>query len=129
MNIFLWEPHIQTIAFTTESGHITGTLMKNINFRQPEIIKELRRKVNETKPRTGDVITIKHYSFIILRKHYNTKLTEDTFSNAIKKALPCLEAFSRFKTTDEDFPQFVDILQKQIPRLEVRTKSGWPTFA
>lgn len=121
-NIFRWEPHLQTIAFTTESGHLSGILMKNIQYRRPEIIEELQRIVKETSPRIGDVITIKNYSFVILRKHYNNKITEKTFSDALHKAFPSLEHFSGFKTTDEDFPRFVEILKAILPKIEIRTR-------
>lgn len=130
-NVFLLEyPSKQTLAFTTQGGHLSGKLMKNIDFRRPEIIKQFQEVVKQKTPQIGEVITIQNYSFLILRKHYNSRLNTVAFTQAIAAALPALKTagfLDNLKTTDEDFPEYMEILKSLIPNIEIRPESGWPT--
>ena len=127
-NVFTLEtPKKQTLAFTTQGGHISGELMKNINFRRPEIIQEFKKLVL-TNNNIGSVIEVKGYFFIVIRKHYNSKVDETTFRKAISLALSQISGGENFKTTNEDWPQFQSVIKELIPNIEFRDRSGWPNF-
>lgn len=127
MNLFTWEPERYTIAFTTQSGHLSGKLMKDINFRRPDIIKTLKTRIQKNKPNIGDIVVVRNYIFVILRKHYNTRINKTQFRDIIKGIVPnILKETTMFKTTSQDFPLFEEDLVELIPNIEIRRESGWP---
>ena len=93
--LFKYEPEKTILAFTTLGGHISGTLMKNLNFVAPAKIKRMRERVEEI----GQCILVDNVMFVVLRKHYNTKVSHDQF----KMALNNLPKDRLYKTTKEDF--------------------------
>lgn len=112
------------LIFITQKGHLTGKIMKGMDFRQPKIIEELKVKLEE-KNEIGDVIIIKNNVFVIYRKHYNSRVDGQQFEKILKKALPSLSGM-QFKTTNEDLPQFQKIILKYLPDIEYRESSEWP---
>ena len=99
--------------------------MKGMDFRLPRIVEELKVKLEE-KNEIGDVIIIKNNVFVIYRKHYNSRVDEgNNLKKILKKALPSLSGM-QFKTTNEDLPQFQEIILKYLPDIEYRESSEWP---
>ena len=124
-NVFNLEPeNKKVLAFITQGGHISGQIMKGIEFRLPARIEQMREILNKNN-KIGDVIELDYVVFVVVRKHYNTKLTEKTFEEALVKALPNLSHLL-LKTTNEDWPQFEHIIKKHIPNIEYRESSDWP---
>ena len=114
--LFKYEPNKTTLAFTTLGGHLSGTLMKNINFIAPDKIAKMKEEVKEI----GQMIFISDYCFVVLRKHYNTKVKIDHFK-AILNNLPKDKVY---KTTQEDFSELWDEIE--IPDyIEIYKSSNW----
>lgn len=126
MNFFeLENPKLNMLVFITQGGHKTKTLMKNIEFRTPKRIEKLHEILKNNKTEIGDVIFIDDVVFVILRKHYVSKVSEKEFERVILEALPKLEHLN-LKTTNEDWPEFQNIILKYIPNIELRESSEWP---
>lgn len=124
-NLFnLEESKKKILVFTTQAGHLSGVIMKAIDFRLPtriEVLKDELKINNEI----GRVIETDYVVFIVLRKHYNSKVTEKQFQEILLKALPKLEGI-QLKTTNEDWKQFEHIVKSAIPSIEYRESSAWP---
>lgn len=112
------------LVFITQKGHITGNIMKGMDFRLPRTVEKLKEKLEE-KNEIGDVIIINNSVFVIYRKHYNSRVSEQEFEKVLKKALPSLSGM-QLKTTNEDLPQFQKIILKYLPDIEYRESSEWP---
>lgn len=124
-NLFNMEKPIRKIlAFTTQGGHISGKVMKGVEYRLPARIEQMKAILPQNN-KIGDVIETDYVIFIVLRKHYNTKVSEKSFEEVIEKALPKISN-QLLKTTNEDWPQFEHIIRKHIPNIEYRFSSEWP---
>ena len=124
-NLFnMEEPRRKILAFITQGGHISGKVMKGIEYRLPARIKQMKAILPQNN-KIGDVIETDYVVFVVLRKHYNTKVSEKNFEEVIEKALPKISN-QLLKTTNEDWPQFEHIIRKHIPNIEYRFSSEWP---
>jgi hypothetical protein len=123
INVFQYEPNVKLLAFTTEKGHLSGTLMKNIDFRLPNEILALKEKV-DSGLKTGDVFVSRHTVFVVLRKHYNTKIKLEDVDKMLSKISADLSLY-HLKTTNEDYPQLQELLIKHIPHLQFADTSAW----
>lgn len=121
MNIFTYEPNKLTLALTTEGLHLNGTLMKNIDFRRPEIIKKLLEKKSLVK--IGDYVIIDNYLFFVARKHYNSKFNLSGLEVSIKKMFD--EISMPIKTTAEDYIDLVNFMKSINDNLEIYETSEW----
>ena len=124
-NLFnIEQPHRKILAFVTQGGHLSGQVMKNIDYRLPARIEKMKTILVEQNE-IGSVIETDYVVFIVLRKHYNTKMSEKTFEDVLVKALPNISDIL-LKTTNEDWPQFEHLIRKYIPTIEYRLSSEWP---
>ena len=98
--------------------------MKGIDYRLPARIEQMKTILPQNN-KIGDVIETDYVIFIVLRKHYNTKMSEKTFEDVLVKALPNISDIL-LKTTNEDWPQFEHLIRKYIPTIEYRLSSEWP---
>ena len=124
-NIFQYEPNVKLLAFTTEKAHLSGTLMKNIDFRLPNEILALKERA-ETGLKIGDIFVSRHTVFVVLRKHYNTKIKLEEVDKMLSNISAQLSQYN-LKTTNEDYPQLQELLQKHIPQLQFAKTSAWGT--
>jgi len=124
-NIFQYEPNVKLLAFTTEKAHLSGTLMKNIDFRLPNEILALKERA-ETGLKIGDIFVSRYTVFVVLRKHYNTKIKTEEVDKMISNISAELNQYS-LKTTNEDYPQLQEMLLKHLPQLYFADTSAWGT--
>jgi hypothetical protein len=122
-NVFKHEPDKRILAFTTQKGHLSGDLMKNIDFRLPREIEDLKKWL-EVERQIGDVFISRYVVLVVLRKHYNSKLTKESFNMTLQKALPILEQF-KLKTTFESYAEFQNEILNNLPALEICETSAW----
>ncbi len=124
-NVFQYEPNVKLLAFTTEKAHLSGTLMKNIDFRLPNEILALKKRA-ETSLKIGDIFVSRHTVFVVLRKHYNTKIKTEEVDKMLSNISAELNQY-RLKTTNEDYPQLQEMLSKHLPQLYFADTSAWGT--
>ena len=122
-NVFQYEPKVKILAFTTEKAHVSGTLMKNIDFRLPNEILAVKNWA-ESGVKTGDVYVGRHAVFVVLRKHFNTKIKLEGVDKMLFKIADQLQDY-KLKTTNEDYPQIQDLLSKHLPHLQFCETSAW----
>ena len=122
-NVFIIEsPRKRTLAFATSGGYITGKLLKQIDFRQPNVIKQYKQLAQNSK--IGDVLCVNGYVFVLVKKHYANKLTEKDFTKILKDNADKLNEYE-LKTTNDDYPQYKELILKYIPNLEYRETGEW----
>jgi hypothetical protein len=119
-------PLKKILAFTTQGGHVSGKLMKQIEFRSPEVIDKLKDKISQGNS-IGDVIVIDTFIFVVYKKHYNTKMNRDKFEAVLKIAAPNINKY-RTKITNEDWPDYQDLILQYIPSIEYRETSEWGVY-
>ena len=124
MNVFQYQKETKILAFTTQAGHVSGTLMKNIDFRSPAHILKLKEWCLESPRQNGDVFETSLYVFVVLRKHYNNRLSDKMFNTVLSKNLDKLQSHN-LKTTFEDFSDYKNIVIENLPNLKIYEKSGW----
>jgi len=122
-NVFKYEQDSRVLAFTTAKGHVSGTLMKNIDYRLPSDIISMK-EWSTNGVAVGDIFVTKYIVFVVLRKHFNTKISLEAVDKMLSQLAPQLNNY-KLKTTNEDFPQLQDLLQKHIPQLEFHETSAW----
>lgn len=123
-NLFnIHSPRRYTLAFITQGGHISGKVMKGIKFRLPNIIEELKLKIKENN-NIGEVIKIGSVIFVVYRKHYNSRVSLEQFENILSEVSEELNKY-KLKTTNEDLPQFRELIEKHLPNIEYRYSSEW----
>jgi hypothetical protein len=115
--LFKWEPEKKYLFFITQGAHVSGTAMKELNEKAPQVIDLLVKRVNEIKPTIGMAIHIQHagnYTFIVSRKHYSSKHDLDLVSSA----LASLDG--NYKMFNGDFPTIVDLVATQFHNVELK---------
>jgi hypothetical protein len=122
-NVFKYEQGSKVLAFTTAKGHVSGTLMKNIDYRLPSDILSMK-EWSANGVTVGDIFVTKYIVFVVLRKHFNTNISLEAVDKMLANLAPELQSY-KLKTTNEDFPQLQDLLQKHIPSLEFCETSAW----
>ena len=125
-NVFEYEPKKHILAFTTQSGHVTGDLMKQIKFRSPDTIVKLQQRISNGAE-IGDIFVIGCYVFVVLRKHYNSKIKNEDFEVLMNKITPELSEYT-LKTTNEDYPKLREIIENYLPDIEYCDTSAWGTW-
>jgi hypothetical protein len=124
MNLFTYKDLDQKfLVFATLGGHLSGTLMKNIDYRLPKEIQKFKDWLDEGRS-IGDVFISKYVVFFVFRKHYNSKVKEDQFEALLKQNTDQLKSL-KIATTNEDLPQYKELIQKHIPNIEYRDTSKW----
>lgn len=121
MNIFKHEPDKLIMAITTEGLHLSGDLMKAIDFRQPRVIEKLKAMQSS---KVGTTILIDGYLFIVGRKHYNSKFDLKKIDEIITEVK---EKYSNtiLKITMEDFPEVMQKFAEQLENIEICDTSKW----
>jgi hypothetical protein len=122
-NIFIYEQNKKTLAFIDIKGHLSGKLMKNIEYVQPRVIKELKQVILESGNEIGKIIVVDNYVFLTVRNHYNSKVDLTKFKDTITQ----LEPNQIYKTTGENYTECLDIIKDvNLPyTLEVYETSEW----
>lgn len=116
-------PLKKIVAFITQGAHVSGKIMKQIEFRDPDVIIELKNKIANNS-NIGDVIAIGAYVFVVYKKHYNTKMNTEKFEAALKIAAPIINKY-KTKITNEDWPDYKELILQYIPSIEYRETSEW----
>ena len=122
-NVFKYERDSKVLAFTTAKGHVSGTLMKNIDFRLPSDILSMK-EWSANGVAVGDIFVTKYIVFVVLRKHFNTKISLEAVDKMLAQLAPELNNY-KLKTTNEDYPQLQSLLQQHLPQLEFCDTSAW----
>ena len=120
-NIFNYDGQ-NILAICDLTGAMSGELMKAIGYRNPGILDELKIKLKNAQ--VGDIIFVKHYVFIVARKHYASKLIAASIVPMIAK-VAAMTANMSLKAYSGDFPQLHDELSK-LPNLTWYPKCDWP---
>jgi len=122
-NVFIYEKHKKTLAFIDLKGHLSGRLMKNIDYVQPRVIEELKKTILESGNEIGKIIQIRDYVFVTIRNHYNSKVDLNKFKTIMQK----LEPQNIYKTTAENYTECLDVIKEvDLPyTLEVYETSEW----
>jgi hypothetical protein len=119
--LFVYEKEKFYLAFTTQGGHITGDLMKNIENISPRAIEEMKAEIAKDNT-IGRVIWCGQFVFIITRKHYNSKPNAAEFVSM----LGSLPADKIFKTTKEIHPVYANVFSiSNFYNIEVYDSSDW----
>lgn len=117
-HLFKVEPEKKILFFITQGAHTTGTAMKYLFEVAPQAVEKLQKIVAADKPTIGTVITVKDtldYTFIVSRKHYNSKHDLDLVSSALA-SLPS----GNYKMFNGDFPTIVELVATQYPTIELK---------
>lgn len=124
-NIFNLEtPRKKILVFITQGGHLSGKIMKGIDFRLPAVITKMKEELANDNS-IGRVFEIRDIIFVVYKKHYNTKLTTAQFDKFLEKIAQQLNQ-NNLKITNEDWPNYKDVIIKYIPTIEYRESSEWP---
>lgn len=121
-NVFTWETNKKILAFIDIDGHLSGSLMKNIDFRQPRIISELKEHIAKNGNSIGNIINISNYTFVTVRKHYASKVDLKKFEEMIA----LLDSNQTYKTTGENYTECLPFLAK-YSNIEIYESSSWET--
>lgn len=121
---YLGEGNPKTLVFVTQKGHISGKIMKSIQHRLPKEIEQLKKEL-ETGSNIGRIIETNNVFFVVYRKSYRTKVSREQFEELLKTVSVQLKPH-KLKTTNEDIPQFYDLVCKYFPDIDFRTSSEWP---
>lgn len=116
-HLFKWEPEKKYLFFITQGAHVSGTAMKELNEKVPQVIDLLVKRVNEIKPTIGMAIHIHNagdYTFIVSRKHYSSKHDLDLVSSALTSLN------GNYKMFNGDFPTIVDLVATQFHNVELK---------
>lgn len=122
-NVFQYEKDVRILAFTTEKGHVSGELMKNIKFRLPREIEKLHTWIEEGQE-IGQILITNHVVFVVLKRHYNSRLKREEFEAILKKIAPRLEPL-KLKTTTESLEEYKDLVLDYVPHLKYYSTSKW----
>jgi hypothetical protein len=117
-HLFKWEPEKQILFFITQGAHTTGTAMKHLFEVAPQVVEKLQKIVANDKPTIGTVIKVKDTlgcTFIVSRKHYNSRHDLDLVSSA----LASLDG-GFYKMFNGDFPTIVDLVATQYRHIELK---------
>ena len=74
-NVFVYDKESKILAFITEKGHISGNIMKGIEFRMPRVITQLQNWIQDSRG-FGDILVLDNVVFVVYRKHYNSKVND-----------------------------------------------------
>lgn len=122
MNLFEIEtPRKKVLAFITQGVHLSGDIMKAINFRNPRVIEKLKK--NKENYKTGDVIEIDNYIFVVYKKHFNSRIDEKDFENLLKNI--SFISPDELKTTNEHLSEFEDLIKYRLDGIEFRETVRW----
>jgi hypothetical protein len=116
-HLFKWEPEKKYLFFITQGAHVSGTAMKELNERQPSLLEQLVKRVNDIKPTIGTAIHIHSagdFTFIVSRKHYSSKHDLDLVSSALASL------GGNYKMFNGDFPTIVDLVSTRFHNVELR---------
>lgn len=122
-NIFVYDNSSKVLAFITEKGHVSGNIMKGIEFRSPKVIDSLRNWI-EDKRGFGDIFVSDYVVFVVYRKHYNSKVTDKDFETLLQKVTPQLQSHN-LRITNEDLPQFKNLITQYLPNVTYYERSNW----
>lgn len=117
-HLFKWEPEKKILFFITQGAHITGTAMKYLFEVAPQVVEKLQKIVANDKPTIGTVIKVRDildYTFIVSRKHYNSKHDLDLVSSALASLSDGI-----YKMFNGDFPTIVELVATQYPHIELK---------
>lgn len=124
MNLFTYKDRDQKfLVFATLGGHLSGTIMKNIDYRMPQEIQRFKNWLAEDRS-IGDVFVSQFVVFFVYRKHYNSKINSDQFKELLEQKSEFLKPY-KLATTDEDLPQYKEMIKQYIPHIEYRETSKW----
>lgn len=116
-HLFKWEPDKKFLFFITQGAHISGTAMKQLLDRIPEVVDLLVQRVNASKPTIGTALHLGHdgqFTFIVSRKHYNSKHDLDLVSSALASLSGDYKMFSG------EFPTIVNLVTSQFTNIDLR---------
>ena len=123
-DIGLKRKHI--LAFITQGGHVSGELMKQIKFRSPTTITKLQEHITNGVE-IGDVFVIGYYVFVVIKKHYNSRIKKEQFEIIMNDVAPRISHFS-LKTTNDDYEDFKEIIENYLPDIEYCDTGEWGTW-
>ncbi|MCK9482344.1 MAG: hypothetical protein M0R38_11405 [Bacteroidia bacterium] len=120
-NVFTYDKKT-ILAFIDTKGSLSGELMKNIKFRRPQVIEDL--KTLSTNFKVGDYAKISNYLFIVMKKNYRNKLTLETADKLLEQ-LPAELKGLETKTTLENYSELKDVIEKHFTLIEFCDTSKW----
>lgn len=121
-NVFRWEPQKTTLFFLTQGGHLSGDLLKSLEYRAPQIVKEMQEELAKDNT-IGRYFELRGgiYGFLVVRKHYNSKPDAGQFASMLR-SLPA----RTFKTTLETHEVYAKVLKElALPTIEIYNTSLW----
>jgi hypothetical protein len=122
-NLFTFDKERKILAFITEKGHISGNIMKGIDFRMPRAINELNNWMQDSRG-FSDILITDHVVFVVYRKHYNSKVNDKDFTKLLDKVAPQLQDY-KLRITNEDLPQFKNLITQYFPNIIYYERSNW----
>lgn len=122
-DVFAWEPDKTILFFVTQSGHLSGDLLKNLEDRAPRVVEEMRAEIEKDNT-IGRYFTLRdgRFGFLITRKHYNTKPNEAEFIKMLGNKVPA----RIHKTTLETHPVYAKVLKEfALPDIQIYEYSAF----
>jgi hypothetical protein len=112
-NIGVYEKNKRILIFIDQKPFLSGELFKNFasfRFKLHETLQKELEKDNSI----GRVIEYSDMTFLIVRKHYNSKINRENF----RKIIFNLPAGQIYKTTKENFVDYaeeIENMQEKLP--------------
>lgn len=123
-NVFdIGEKRKHILTFITQGGHVSGDLMKQIKYRSPNTIIKLQEYINQGAE-IGDVFVIGYFVFVVIKKHYNSKIKREQFEAILKDVAPRVSHLS-LRTTAESYEEYKEIVSNYLPGIEYCDTSAW----
>lgn len=111
-NFFKYVKDTIFIALIDKSAAMSGNVMKQIAFRQPDVIEKLKEKIKNTDIKIGHCYKIGFFIFIVARENYHRKWDKDILNKIMSAIIPQLKTKNyKYKIDIEDYP----ILDECIP--------------
>jgi hypothetical protein len=111
-NIGVYEKDKKTLIFIDQKPFMSGELIKNITSFHFKMEEWLKQKVSQDNS-IGRVIELGDVVFLIVRKHFNSKINRENF----RKIIFNLPAGQIYKTTKESFVDYAEEIENMIDKL------------
>jgi hypothetical protein len=113
LNVGVYEENKRILIFIDQKPYLSGNLMKNFMSFHPTVKDRLEKRFSENTPKIGDVFEYLNMTFLVVRKHFRSKIRPDEFSKIIFNLSPNVI----YKTTKENFVEYAQIIEELKDKL------------
>lgn len=113
-NIGIYEPEKKILIFIDQKPYLSGPLIKNYFSFYPFAKSSLQQSMIEKGNDIGSVHTYKNLVFLIVRKHFNSKINVEQFKSILFN-LPANEIYKTTKESFTDYAKVIENLKNDLP--------------